>query len=1035
MVKRAALSLFFLLFLFTGTLAGKAQPAANLRGDQFNAPGLEGIRLLQSDAGGVVLELDTPSYQVATFDQPDGSYQQLNVLGAVLSAEPGKPQLPYFSTLIGLPAQGGFELHVTEDESQVLPGSFHLLPAPTPSRPPIDDVDNPDLSMVEPTRLIIPDTAAYASSQVLPEEAAWLGEESRLRDQRMVRLALYPFQYRASDGSLTWHKHLKVEVHFEIPARPATKAQESQASPFDAALQASLINYQDVKTWQTSVESQLQALQALGSSSVVHARYKLTVDTDGIYKISPGQLPGWDAANFNPANIHLACQGDDVAYLFVGDGDNQFESGEYLLFYGQRFRGDKLAGLYQHESDHWRTYVTKGTDKLFTPKFNSVMMEKYTKENAYWLTVEDTAGLRMAAIDQATGTNPVPTSFRTTVHAEQTGEPTYYSAHLIMEDTFFWKSFSSSGTQYSINLPLVISTGSARLRGEVFSYTYNDSCSPDHQTQFTLNGESTPFDDATWDGGDKYDFDQVVNQSRFSSGSNTISAKALVTPCRPLGDTMYMNWLEVDYDKLFVAENDGLLFSGAGAGAWNYQISGFSSATGVAFEIDNPLLPKAINGVQINGGVMSFQAAQGEQFAVYGDNFFLSPKSFKNESSIPDLKSPSNGADYIIISHPDFLATAQRLADYRADQGLRVKVIDINDLYDQFNYGIFHPIAIKEFLKYAYSNWHSPAPTYVVLVGDGDYYLNSRNPNPPAGYPPLYMPPFLAWVDPLWGEADSTNELASVSGDDIIPDMMIGRMPVNSAAELNNIIDKIIAYEQTSLGQNWQKNLVFVADHVPDVAGDFEAITERLISSIIPSYFTENRIYLNDYCASQSTTCTGATDDIIADLNNPGAAIISYDGHSADPTKNTYWAAEKAFQISDISRLSNGAHLPVVLSMTCWDGNWYRRPAVVDGVNTSASLTEELLRADNKGAVATFSPAGGGMSYGHEQLQNGFFKYINASPVKLLGEASIAAKMNVFAQGGYLDLIETYTIFGDPALRMNIQPFPQRLYLPVLVNK
>jgi hypothetical protein len=57
----------------------------------------------------------------------------------------------------------------------------------------------------------------------------------------------------------------------------------------------------------------------------------------------------------------------------------------------------------------------------------------------------------------------------------------------------------------------------------------------------------------------------------------------------------------------------------------------------------------------------------------------------------------------------------------REDQGLRVKVADIEDIYDEFSYGIKSPQALKDFLSYAYSNWSPPAPQYVLLVGDSTY--------------------------------------------------------------------------------------------------------------------------------------------------------------------------------------------------------------------------------------------------------------------------------------------------------------------------
>ena len=73
-----------------------------------------------------------------------------------------------------------------------------------------------------------------------------------------------------------------------------------------------------------------------------------------------------------------------------------------------------------------------------------------------------------------------------------------------------------------------------------------------------------------------------------------------------------------------------------------------------------------------------------------------------------DLHSTHNAADYIIITHNHFIQDVQPLADYRAQQGLRTKVVDVQDIYDEFNDGILNPNAIREFLDYAYHNWQPP---------------------------------------------------------------------------------------------------------------------------------------------------------------------------------------------------------------------------------------------------------------------------------------------------------------------------------------
>ncbi len=97
-----------------------------------------------------------------------------------------------------------------------------------------------------------------------------------------------------------------------------------------------------------------------------------------------------------------------------------------------------------------------------------------------------------------------------------------------------------------------------------------------------------------------------------------------------------------------------------------------------------------------------------------------------------------------MIAHETVITAAHTLADYRATQGLRIQVVNVQDVYDEFGYGIPDAAAIRDFLAYTYANWTSPAPSYVVLFGDGNF---DPKDNLGRGEPSL-IPPYLAPVDP-----------------------------------------------------------------------------------------------------------------------------------------------------------------------------------------------------------------------------------------------------------------------------------------------
>jgi hypothetical protein len=283
----------------------------------------------------------------------------------------------------------------------------------------------------------------------------------------------------------------------------------------------------------------------------------------------------------------------------------------------------------------------------------------------------------------------------------------------------------------------------------------------------------------------------------------------------------------------------------------------------------------------------------------------------------------------------------------------------------------------------------------------------------------MYIPPHLAWVDPWQGEVDSSNLLAAVSGNDILPDLLISRIPVNSVAELTTVINKIEAYESGTL-QDWQRHLLFIADNA-DAAGDFGASADQIISTYSKPGYLVDRIYIADGCDGD---CPYA---ITSTLSTTGALLTSYLGHGSI----TGWADENILSTASVSSLSNADQLTVLLSMTCLDGYWIH-PGLKSGSVTTPqpSLVETLLRAGNGGVAGAFSPTGLGVATGHDSLQRGFFDALFNDGNWELGNASLEARLRLYDTGANRDLIETYTVFGDPAMQIQ-SPFATPGVLPV----
>ena len=972
-----------------------------------------GLQLLESSANGVVLQLAVPEYSLEPVALPEGSFQRLKLPGAALTSEPGKPELPVYSTMLGVPADARLELRVLNDAPVTLGEHVWLAPAVQPARTTAD---------LEPGTFVREmDAAAYASAALYPSTVARIGEDAWLRSQRVVRIDVYPFQYIAAEGKLSWHRDLRIAVRWKGQQASSQSSQRSllpsnasptRSDPFEATYQAALLNYSDAKAWRVSPQpdGQQQQDSVQMASTFTPTPYKIVADREGLYRLTYADLQaaGLDLDHVDPRTFRLTSRGSDVAIQVSGEGDGRFDSGDTLTFFGQPFLGS--TGLDSVVLGGQLVAKTTALSQSYSAATT------YTDENVYWLTVGGVGGPRMQRVQgQPIDTAPVPTSFRKTVRAEQS--LLWWTTHFTNRDTWFWDRVQTSGTlsrTYTAQLSaLAPGALTAAIRGEAVARNHNPNASPDHRTRVTLNDPTVVVEDVTWDGPVRHRFEAQVAQSALREGTNNLNF-TVIRQAALSADDIFFDWFEITYDRRFVADADQLVFEGAAAGTWQYEISGFGAPTIEVYDVSNPHTPRSITSTRVTSINSSYRAAfqvthsTGARYLAVAPSAIQRPKSVAVYSG-PDLRAATNGADYVLITHRDFWDSAQRLAAYRRAQGMRTVVVDVADVYNQFNDGIYSPLAIRHFLAYAYAKWQAPAPSYALLVGDGHWNFKGFS-TARLGTTPIFMPPNLAWVDPWQGEVESANLLAAVVGDDVMPDLSIGRLPVNTAAEAKAMVDKIISYEAAPT-QDWQRRLLFVADNTPDAAGNFTALSETFITDHLPQGFQADRLYLDNECGaptSPATACPAATNKLIELLNTQGSLLVNYTGHGSI----SRWAHEQLVVNNNIASLTNNARLPIVLSLSCLDGYWF--------YPNQPGLTEALVRADQRGAVATFSPTGLGLASGHDELQRGFYAAIFERGVRTFGPATLAGKFALYTTGQHTDLIHTFTIFGDPALRLPV---------------
>jgi hypothetical protein len=655
------------------------------------------------------------------------------------------------------------------------------------------------------------------------------------------------------------------------------------------------------------------------------------------------------------------------------------------------FDPTRLQLLYRGQEEP--LWVQGQGDDLLLRFYGRASESRYARENVYGLRLGEGAGQRMEERTKAEGgeLEGGAEGYVATVRAE---ENRLYSSRVAEGDHWFWESLPAPITQTFTVTLTALAPGAGRpstrlrasLRVEVWGSTEGPPA-PDHHLRLSFNGQ--PVADEMWDGQGRHLVEANLSPSLLAEGPNTVTLEA-VGDTGVAADVTFLDWIEVRYPRRFVADEDRLTFESDGG---LHRLIGFSGDA-VVLDVTHPEKPALVASIEQEGEgtAVTLWVEPGHRYLAVGPAGFLSPTHIARAISNPNLRSPDNQADYVAIVHADLMEVLQPLLQWREEQGLKVIAVPVEAVYDQFNHGLPDPTAIRDLLRYGRDHWAKPAPRYVLLVGDASYdyrdYLKTPSKN--------LIPTSLVETH-FVGETASDNWFVDLD-DDTLPDMAIGRLPAKRAAEVEAVVDKIMSYERSPASGEWHRRVLFVAD---DDQPAFEATSDDLVESYLPPDYLVVKVYLSAFAAPEESEAR-----IIEEINE-GAAIVTYVGHAALDV----WAKERMFSSQDIASLHNGAKSPFVVTMTCLDG-YFHHPKL-------DCLAEDLLLAEGKGAVACFAPTSESLPSDQDALAKALFEALFADDAPTIGEAVMRAKRNLPQGGhGYEDLDETYTLFGDPALRL-----------------
>lgn len=690
----------------------------------------------------------------------------------------------------------------------------------------------------------------------------------------------------------------------------------------------------------------------------------LRVRETGLYRVDYEQMraAGLDLNGVPSADLVLTMNGK-AQPIYVSTMAN-FGPGEYIEFYG------------------------RALDTL------------YTDTNVYTLKAQKgkwpRIAVKLAAIPK--GAKPAATYRETATVNNQKGYANYAPGADAWYDTSMlaYTTPKSWDFQFSVDGAANLAKPSA-LALTVWGVT-NWPQSPDHRLQVSVNG--APIADVTFDGLSEQVIKATLPGGLLRAGENTLTL-TLPADTGVKWDMVNFDKLSVTYARKFAARDGRLTFTAAGR---VFRVTNLPSKEATVYQMVNNRLAR-LNNVKVK--------ADGDKFIVTFGNTVAGDKSraytyfvvTRDGLKTPEISSAlaaadlDQAADYLIVSHPDFIAGIQPLVQARQAQGYRVSVVNVNDLYNRYTYGVFDPKAIQRYIAYAARELGTK---YVLLVGGDTYdyrhYLKDKNGNPVASVsfiPSLYTQTSpiarLVPVDPLYADVDG----------DKIPDLAIGRFPVRTAAELDTLVAKTLAYQN----KDYDATALFVSD-VVDGSLNFKRANLDMAAGL--NGWTVNAVHLEDYYGRNAQNklilnVAAARTDLLNAMN-AGAALVAYSGHSSMDR----WTFSGLFTLADARALTNAGRPFVAVQWGCW--NTYYVDPVYNG------LTQGLLLSGDRGAAALLGAST--LTDGEAERQFGLLLTPRlAAPGMTIGDALRLAKLDLAkTRPGWLDVLLGWNLMGDPAL-------------------
>jgi hypothetical protein len=743
--------------------------------------------------------------------------------------------------------------------------------------------------------------------------------------------------------------------------------------------------------------------------------YKIGITETGIHKITYEDFVslGMSVSSLKIGNISVFGNGgrilpeytstavfDDLQEVAIqivdNNGNGYFDQSDYVLFYGVGVK-------------NWKNEVDGlGAKYPFTHELNH-----YTNQTYYFITTNENVGQkkRVQSISSET--------------ASSNETVTSHSFHAVHEKDlvnvakvgriWFGEEFNTTTPQsFSFSIPGIINSERAYMRIQAAARSSATS-------NFAITVNNSSLSNFTFSSNEKGTHGKKVYD--FIPTSETITVQ--LTYSKPNNNSVaWLDYIEIharqtlaQHTGQFSFRNPEIVRSGEIA---EYQFDTKGKNTRI-WDVTDQHNVKLITAQQ-NGNTLTFRLTADslrEFLAFDGSSFYSVTPVGKVDRQ--DLHSASD-LDFIIITHPNFMEAANKLAAFRrSNDNMRVGVFTTTQVYNEFSSGGCDIGAIRNFIKMFYDRETTDnMPKNVLLIGKTSY-----DPRNIDGKGTCFIPNYQG-DDSIFKDQDckSTDnffvKLADGKGasNNGTMDMGLGRFPVYTNAQAMNLVTKSINYASyddltasnnnvvSNLG-NWRNIVAFMADD-NDKTGFHMGNAENICPIIVNGqpYLNIEKIYADAYKKESSSSGTRFTEATKAmnDRINKGCLMFTYFGHGGDKG----WADERLLLRTDIYSWNNKYCLPFFYTACC-------SFAMYDKAEGTSPAEDMLLKTDG-GAIALISSTRNSSPSTNENFGKGIYRRaFEKENNKYLTLGEIHAKAHTDVNGSHINM---YVLLGDPSITL-----------------